>query len=56
MHHFKLTQVSLDELPRTDLLALPSYFSVLHNIIEFHPVPDKPYIVKVRYTPPVQEF
>ncbi len=36
--------------------AMPRQFAIVGNKIEFWPVPDKAYRVKVRYTPPVAEF
>ena len=42
--------------PNKPWLGLPQYISITHNSIEFYPIPDKPYIVKVRYLPPVQEW
>lgn len=56
MCHYALQRVALEELPNIMHLGMPALYSVLHEIIEFSPPPDKPYVVKVRYTPPVQEF
>ena len=36
--------------------AMPRRCAVYRDLIMFCPPPDKPYIVKVRYTPPVMEF
>lgn len=51
-----LCQTSLEDLPRQDIWGVPRYFTVSPESISFAPAPDKPYVVKVRYAPPIQEF
>jgi hypothetical protein len=56
MHSIALCQMDPASLPRSAGRGIPVYFSYLNETIEFYPVPDKPYVVTVRYTPPMQEF
>lgn len=55
-----LRQISADELPRkkdtAQLRGIPSYFCLFNNEVEFWPAPDKPYTVRIRYQPPMQEL
>ncbi len=55
---YVLAQVSNTEMSGMNSahLGMPMYFAVAPEQIDFWPAPDKPYVVKVRYTPPVQEF
>lgn len=59
----RLYQIPLGEMSSAnELRGFPIRFSVFQsadgklNIMEFYPVPDKPYKVLVRYLPPLQEF
>jgi hypothetical protein len=60
MCSYALYRVSLEEFfkAKTGALGFPTRYCIDHggNMIEFDPIPDKPYIVKMRYVPPVQEF
>jgi hypothetical protein len=51
-----LRQVRLGEIEPSDVRGFPVYFFIIDDTIEFSPVPDKPYVVTVRYVPPIQEF
>jgi hypothetical protein len=51
-----LRHVAAGALPCRLERGIPTLFAVIRNSIEFYPVPDKPYVVTVRYTPPLQEF
>lgn len=41
--------------PGVNLLGFPTMFFVTHDEIHFNPAPDAPYVVRVRYYPPMQE-
>ena len=60
MCHYVLYRVSIEEFykTKTGLLGFPIRYCIDHrkNIVEFEPTPDKPYVVKMRYLPPIQEF
>lgn len=58
MWAYVIQQISLVEMSGmlTKHLAMPTYFAVAPEQINFYPIPDKAYTVKVRYLPPVQEF
>lgn len=57
---FSLCQVSLEDMPshrpHNEQRGFPTTFCVFGDIIEFWPVPDKPYLIKVRYAPPIEEY
>lgn len=58
----RLQQVPIGDIEISETRGFPVYFSVYQsvdgglNLIEFYPVPDKPYKVTIRYLPPLQEF
>ncbi|HSV21870.1 MAG TPA: hypothetical protein VLJ17_02455, partial [Xanthobacteraceae bacterium] len=54
---YALVQVAFgyDGKPKGQL-GMPRQFAIIGSKIEFWPIPDKAYQVKVRYTPPIQEF
>lgn len=58
----RLQQIPLGEIRIDETRGFPVCFSVYQsvggklNIIEFYPIPDKPYKVVIRYLPPLQEF
>lgn len=62
MRAMRLQQVPLGEIRTNETRGFPVRFSVYQsvdgglNLIEFYPVPDKPYKVVIRYLPPLQEF
>lgn len=56
---YVLYQVELSDLGafrKNKLLGRPTSFAVFDGRVEFWPVPDKPYVVKVRYAPPIKEY
>lgn len=51
-----LARVDSARLQRDQAPGFPTCYTVFMDKIEFAPSPDKPYVVKVRYMPPVEEF
>lgn len=48
--------VSAVQLPRDREPGFPESVAFFMDKIEFSPPPDKLYVVKVRYMPPIEEF
>lgn len=53
---YVLQYVEPARLQRDQSPGFPTCYTVFLDKIEFAPPPDKPYVVKVRYMPLVQEF
>lgn len=51
---FRLQIVSREEIGKTH--GFPTQCAFWNNWIEFWPIPDKPYEVRVRYSPPIEEY
>lgn len=58
MFAYRLIQVPMSEIAdRVDTPAMPLRFAANEEgALLFWPPPDKPYVVKVRYFPPLEEF
>lgn len=56
MIDYPIQIVAMGTLPFVAVLGLPMYCAIYKNKIEFSPPPDKAYLVKVRYLPPIKEF
>lgn len=58
-HIVKIRSSELQQIKsryRKPLQGLPEFACFMKETVEFWPVPDKEYIVTLRYTPPVKEF
>ncbi len=56
MCSYVLYQVTLEDVRQTSILGMPNHYAIENDSIIFDPAPDKSYLVKVRYTPPIAEF
>lgn len=60
--HNQMNSIMLSQIRRDEWSAvgrtrgIPTWFAIYENTIEFFPIPDKPYVVKVQFYPPIQEF
>ena len=58
---FILQHVAISDIPNPaknskPSLGQPTVCCVRYKSIEFFPIPDKSYVVKIRYVPPIMEF
>lgn len=56
-----LQQVNLSDIPKPawrnrEKHDMPRVFAIFEDQIEFYPTPDKAYVVRGRFTPPIKEF
>ena len=59
LYDMNLLHISTDDMIRTnsELRGLPTRFTIINqDTIRFWPTPDKPYVVRLRYTPPMVEI
>ena len=60
MHSHLLCMVSISDIPNPNKsdrpYGFPTMCAVFEGTIEFYPIPDKPYVAKVQYAPPIREY
>ena len=56
MWSYLLQLIDIGDLGLNKARGRPTYCAVFENKIEFSPVPNKPYKVRVRYVPPIKEY
>jgi len=55
-HHIMQMQPENFHKELNSIQGFPTVCACSHNRIEFWPIPDKPYIVRVQYLPPIKEY
>lgn len=59
LYDMSLLYIHADDMIRVnpEIRGLPTRFTIINNdSIRFWPTPDKPYVVRLRYTPPMVEI